>query len=200
MSLITTIIGKPAKACRKCQSTDHWVNKIGGIICCRCSPAGRNESSGNLTIIDGKWRELGDSWTPPEPAIVEPAQKTEQKTVQVLPDFMRPVDGSLSARELDIFLSDDVWESKDEFIVFKRKTQCGRRPISIASQVITKKLPLPNVGSRIVIQHAIATLNGPIVAGSSLTISAASYDGCGNPVVSFSQNQREIVCGVSWPL
>ena len=57
-------VGRPASLCRRCGGAEHWVNRMGGIVCLTCSPVSGGVAGGagdveRLTCRDGRWALAG---------------------------------------------------------------------------------------------------------------------------------------------
>lgn len=70
---VSRFVGRPASPCRRCGGAEHYVNRMGGIVCLTCSPpsGGPLASSGGpsgvsgsverLTCRGGRWALPGDA-------------------------------------------------------------------------------------------------------------------------------------------
>lgn len=59
-------LGRDAKPCRKCGGVSHYVNRIGGISCERCTPPRPGYCLLRMTIVGGTWDDADDPFGKPD--------------------------------------------------------------------------------------------------------------------------------------
>ncbi len=201
---ISKLIGKKAKPCGKCQSLIHWVNTVGGVFCVHCRPDVSNSSIGELTIAHSTWCIVGDegSVIPPSTSLQRHAANgiTPQMHNLVVSPNSRGIDGRLSEREEELFFSDKVWGTRDQWIVYKPKPRSSPRPEVTKLKFNELQGELPECGTEILLSNSMQQFGGVVPQGSVLTVSKAHRDGFGNVVVSLSASDREVISGASWPI
>lgn len=244
-------IGRRAHPCRRCKSEFHFVNKMGGIQCERCSASSIRESDVvlRLRIDGGLWQDqsverfdfvdspngIPHSETPPvamkpsnsskassvAASHKEEERKEKEKSVYV-PDWMRGPSGELSAREVDLFLSDLIWDQPDQLIVLKPKKRAQAdvedahlRKVSARSaegihaamegRVVSRcvpipdsqRKPIPTIGSEVHIKSRIRTFGGTVPPGAAV-VCGAGYDSLGNVVVNLERGGAVVLSGLEY--
>ena len=133
---ITKFYGRKASPCRRCGGLDHYVNRMGGIVCYICSPP-RDEQDvrGELTVECGVWidpENRFETWRntrsggipaagPTAPATAPAARPSNDTPGNSLiwDYYSRGPRGEWSEFEIELAASDEIWQSQDELIVLK---------------------------------------------------------------------------------
>jgi hypothetical protein len=228
--------GRKALKCKKCDGGSYFVNRMGGIQCGKCSPPIKaGDSVTWLVIEDGFWQER--DWEKAD--LVEPAKQgpqnantstgnTDNKQAPLantpngecggsespLNGFVvsygsRGLHGEISGFETDIFLSDEVWESDEDWICLRPKKQWVAKVVensasaSVATKHTAKKrvIPerqrklLPTIGSSVTIPKRLETFGG-FVGPGEFEVSGAGYDANGAVLLNLSKNGRVMVSGI----
>ena len=124
-------IGRRAKSCTKCGNDKHFVNRLGGIQCERCSPPKRDSDVVQRLRIDGGfWQDQAaerfegvdlppaanpKNDVPPVAVsdLIAPPVATHQHYL------LRGPQGELSEAEINLFISDAVWDQPDLWITLR---------------------------------------------------------------------------------
>ena len=145
MQAISKFIGRKASKCNRCAGENHFVNKLGGIQCERCSPAKKETDVVlRLRIDGGFWQDqaaerfdyvdVQPSDVPSNKA-VEPihsapyaaaSTKTKDEISREIAEAGK--ERTFSDQEIEMFLSDAIWDQPDQFIVLRRKRRVVSSP------------------------------------------------------------------------
>lgn len=227
--------GRKALKCKKCDGGSYFVNRMGGIQCAKCSPPIKaGDSVTWLVIEDGSWQERDVE----KVNLVNPTKQwpqnantstgnTDNKQAPLantpngecggperpLNGFVvsygsRGLDGEISGFETDIFLSDEVWESDEDWICLKPKKQSAKAAENSASASVATKhtvkkrvipemqrKPLPAIGSSVTIPKRLETFGG-FVGPGEFEVSGAGYDATGVVLLNLAKNGRVMVSGI----
>ncbi len=136
--------GRKAVFCRRCGGSRHYVNKMGGVVCSKCSPPKDLEADSRceLEIEGGVWVDSEDqiemfdvsiligvaSATSPVGPVQSPAPApsaaitssiSNSENSPIWSRFSRGPHGELSEFEFELYASDRIWQNADEFIILR---------------------------------------------------------------------------------
>lgn len=211
-------IGKKSCECFKCGERDFYMNSAGGLVCYQCSPP-RKEAECLIRYRneDGIWQDrslssgcqqtgqIGDSLI----VSTDPACRGIHVTTTSRP--MMRVNGQLTAKEIEIYSSDLVWqETGEQWVIF------GKPRTTVVKDVVTSVVKRmhelqaqnemiemlgmsPSVGDVVNINHTVALFGGRVRPGE-VTVTAVIKDAFGNCLVEISRGDRVLAQGLSWPI
>jgi len=218
---MSKFIGRKASKCNRCSGENHFVNKLGGIQCERCSPA-KKESDVvlRLRIDGGFWQDQAAERFDyvdvhpndvPSNMAVEPIHSAPYAAASIKTKEERELVRDWSFVETQILFTDMIWDQPDQFVVFKPRSRSKSKeasdvggkvesPSGLAPQRLkpipeSQRKPLPAIGSEVKIKFRMETFGGFVQPGSA-KVCGAGYDSLGNVVMNLERDGRVVASGV----
>jgi len=201
-------LGRKAGLCSVCKNDSFFVNSIGGIQCIACNPPKTSDEC--LMLLrneDGFWQD----GSKPRfdcidcPGGIPPEQYQKKLAAQVTATAVveKRIADVLTAREINLFWSDEVWDSGSQTVVINGRKVASEdqdsKPVKPVRPPIVIQ-PLPQIGLTVQLPRRIQTFGRSLERGAEFSVTSAGNDGFGAALVDLSKDGRVVACGVAWPI